>query len=150
MKISLYSLFFILLVIVSCSKPQDPAPSSSSILKGSFKAREVKEGSQTVYKETETANVIPGYAKFRLRLSTPDMGVFKAQLIEYSGETFDGKWTYDEKSQTLSLTNLSPKPAAGDLIYAVERVESGLVVLRSKTANPKTGQTINEYTLIPE
>jgi hypothetical protein len=151
MKATTYLILMLLIASQSCRKDDtSPSPGPTSLLLGSFKAKEVKEASQTVYADKSTTNIIPGYAKYRLRFSMPSLGVYSVKLVEYSGETFEGTWQYDPIRSILSLSNLNPRPASSDIVFTVEKLETGLLVLRNTTPSPKTGETINEYTLIPE
>ncbi len=154
MKANLFLMLIGLLILSASCRNVDgnyPAPGGSTpLLAGSYKAKEVKEANVVVYADNATTNVIPGYAKYRLHFSSPSQGVNTVKLVESSGETFEGKWLYDATKSTLTLSNLSPRPAVGDLVFTVERFETDLLILRNTTPNLKTGETINQYTLTRE
>lgn len=140
----------LLLVIAQACGKRNVSPTKNSFFNGTFKAKEVKEGNTIVYKEGTTNNIIPGYKNYRITFSVLTSGRRNVKLTEYSGEVFEGTWNYDEATNILSFTNLLPRPAAGTFAFVVDTAEEGLIVLTNSSPNPKTGDTINQYTLIPE
>lgn len=151
MKTNLIYLLTGLVLLLSCKKgDEDKTPDTPDSLLQSFKAQEVKEGTVVVFQLGGSGNIIPGYANYRLRFSKNTLGGNEVKLTEYSGETFEGTWVYDAAGSKLTLTNLSPRPAAGDMVFDVEKLEANSLVLLNTAPNPKTGETINRYMLIPE
>jgi hypothetical protein len=65
---------------------------------------------------------------------------------------FSGNWTLDSEQKKLTLQALNPVPYGTNATIANTLVSwspNQLVLLRT-TANPKTGNTLNEYTLVPD
>ena len=147
---SLIKIIFILAIIGQSCKKSTVNSAKISLFNGTFKAKEVKEGTAVVFRQDATNNIIPGYSKYRITFTVLSTGRRNVKIIEYSGEVFEGTWGFDEATNILTFSNLSPKPAAGNLVFNVTTIEQGLLVLVNNTPNPKTGNTLNQYTLIPE
>jgi|GEM_PF-1603614 len=147
--ITVVALASVLLVPMSCRERNPSDISSNPLFAGSFIANIVKEGSVVVYRRGTTGNYIPGYAKFRIEFVAGAGN--KVRFTEYTGETFEGIWSYSEDNSTLSFRQLIPALSAGNsIIFKVEKKERNDFVLSSISPNPKTGSTINQYTLISE
>jgi hypothetical protein len=159
-SISVFFVGFFIVNLVSCSGCRDknlvnPDKSLETVdlLKGkTFKAIQIKEGSTIVYKDNATNNIIPGYSRFRLTLDIDSRPVKIAKLIEYSGEEFNGRWeVVDDGSgkQILRLVALNPVPTntGGTIEYEIKGNTAETLLMNSLKANPKTGDTINEYNL---
>ncbi|TAE36031.1 MAG: hypothetical protein EAZ70_11535 [Runella slithyformis] len=146
-----YLKLFILLAIVgqSCAKRKTD-PTLSDLLNGTFKAKEVKEATLVVFREGAASNIIPGYSKYRITFLVTSSGRRNVKLTEYSGEVFEGTWSFDEANKLLTFNNLSPRPAAGNLAFNVDKLEKGTLILSNTKPNPKTGETLNQYSLVPE
>lgn len=139
----------VLLAPVSCRVRNLADVTSNALFSGSFVANVVKEGSVVVYRRGTTGNYIPGYSKFRIEFVAGSEN--RVRFTEYTGETFDGIWSYSEDNSTLSFRQLVPVPSAGNsIIFKVEKKERNDFVLSSISPNPKTGSTLNQYTLISE
>ena len=145
-----YSSFLVvaLLCCGSCRKTVDEV-SKQSFFKGVFKAKEVKEGNTVVYRDGSTNNIIAGYANYRIVFSVTN-ATQNVKIIEYNGDTFNGVWSYNEATFTLTFSQLTPRPASGSYIFNVQSASADGLVLVNVTPNLKTGETINTYTLIPE
>jgi threonine synthase len=93
-----------------------------------------------------SSNINPAYASFRLDLSTAG----KVSLKEVTGETFTGNYTVTQ--QSLTLSDLSPEPtgSGGTLSFSITSIdEDGKnLVLTATQGNPKTGNSVNVYTLV--
>lgn len=163
--IKLSVIFFVGILVTSlgsceCFRKKNIKPSkiveNTDLLKGkTFKAYQVKEGNVIVYKDGATNNIIPGYSQFRLTLDIDSRPVQIVQLIEFTGERFNGRWelTGEETGkQILKLTALTPRPTNtnGVIDFEVKEITAAKLLLNSLKDNPKTGGTINEYLLIPE
>jgi hypothetical protein len=122
---------------------------NTDLFSGTFKAKEVKEGNTVVYRNEGTTNIIPGYSKYRIAFIA-GTGKRTVRITEYNGEVFEGIWTYKDSDQSMTFSSLSPRPQVGNLVFQVTTAEIGLLVLNNTIANPKTGDTMNQYTLIPE
>ncbi len=135
----------VIVVLGGCRKSNVRA--DEEVFTGVFKAEQVKEGGTIVYTLGATNNIIPGYSKFRLAFLPNAKSV---RITEYTGETFEGKWNYSASNSLLTLNQLNPAPYAGNFVFKVEEMKAGRLILLNTAPNPKTGETINRYVLIPE
>lgn len=143
-----YLLVGSLLTFGQCKRPE-PAPmfdDSVDVLK-SWKAREVKEGATVVYKADAQSNIYAGYAKYKLIFDAD-----KVTYTEFTGEVFTGRWSIDTGMRKLTFHSLNPMPYGTNGLIEFELLtwQSEQLILRRTTGNVKTGNTINEYTLVPE
>ncbi|MCE6992970.1 hypothetical protein [Dyadobacter sp. CY323] len=146
-----YQHLFLLIIlgsVFSC-RTRNVEPADEALFTGTFKASEVKEGNVLVYREGATNNIIPGYASYRIALLNEN-GERKVVLTEFTGERFEGIWTYSSPDQLLTLGALSPQPASITFVYKVESLTQSSLILVNTVPNPKTGQTINRLVLVPE
>jgi hypothetical protein len=140
-----YSLLWSLLVIlalVSAGCKKKVKPLSERIAKA-WTAESVKEGSTTVYTRGAASNVQPGYSGWKLNLTTAN-----ASYTERDASTFSGSWELEGDSK-LILKGLNPEPtgSGGIMEFTIVSIDDAKLVLRNVKASPKTGNTINEYTL---
>ena len=100
-----------------------------------------------VYARGGSANSWPGYAEFRLNLTTAS-GVNKVMYTEWNGDKFEGEWELQGDSK-LILKNLVPPPTAsnGTIEFNITSLDDNKLVLTRTSASKKTGDTINSYTL---
>lgn len=143
-------LFVIVTIFTSFTacRPKNPKPTDDTF-KGTLKAIQVEEKKVLVYKSDATNNIIPGYARYRIQFIEGDRKAVK--LTEYTGEVFEGLWDYDKKLALLTFYDLQPMPYYEKAYnFGVSLAVNGEIILTSKYSNPKTGNTINEYTLVPE
>lgn len=116
-----------------------------------WKAKTVKENNVVVYVEGGTNNIYPAYKNFRLNLSDTNLVV----LNEFTGQAITGKWAIvgnGSGGKLLRLTQLLPEPAAsgGVLEYVIKKEPSDEFILENSKPNPKTGNSKNEYVLVPD
>lgn len=114
-----------------------------------WKANRVEEGETLVYTLGAANNIKPGYTNFRLDLSRPD----KASLKDLDGRLVTGTWTVSTDNKRLILDNLNPKPTNtnGIIEYYIQSEPDGSSLNLERTAESrKTGNTVNQYALIPE
>lgn len=140
--------FLIVLLYIMGCQPK-PVPSITNLLGKVWQAQRVKEGDQLVYTKGGTNNVKPGYSDFRLDLSQPD----KAGLKDLDGRQLTGTWTISTDNQRLILNNLNPKPTYtnGTIEYYILPTPDGNSLSLERTAESrKTGNSVNQYALIPE
>jgi hypothetical protein len=145
-KILLYTAS--LLIILGSCDPRKVMP-ITDILGRKWKAKVVKEGTQVVFTLGGTTNVKPGYANFRLDLSSQEQVLFK----DIDGRTLTGTWSVSTDNQRLILENLVPKPTStiGTVeFYITETPSAELLKLERTAESRKTGNTVNTYELIPE
>lgn len=134
-----------LLFLISLCSCEDSLPSVAERVQKVYTAEEVTHDGTVVYSKTATSNLYPGYSNFQLNLKTAGT----VSLREFSNLTFSG--SYSATDNTLTLTNLSPEPTAGSTItYTITSIsdDGTLLVLTAKSGNPKTGNTINVYSLV--
>ena len=152
MKSHLIGIGLIILVTThSCKRTTEPAiaGTNADLFSGTYKAKEVKEGNTVVFRNDGTTNIIPGYSRYRIAFSE-SAGKKIGRITEYTGEAFEGVYSYDDFGKLLTFSNLIPSPQAGNYVFQVTKAEKGELVLNNTMANPKTGNTMNQYTLIPE
>lgn len=137
----------LILGLSSCRQRDTPATPESNFFSGTFVAYLVKEGNTLVYQKGAVANVVPGYTNYKMTFNSGNPQ--KVVFTEYTGETFEGVWSYSVSSSILSFSQLSPSPTAGNsLLFKVEKLDRTNLVLSSISPNIKTGNTLNQYTLI--
>ncbi|GAB3780125.1 hypothetical protein GCM10028818_31740 [Spirosoma horti] len=146
MKTNLF-LLFLLLSLGSCQpKPVKPI---TDLLGKVWKANTVNEADRLVFTLGSTTNIKPGYINFRLDLSRPD----KVSLKDVDGRLVTGTWSVSTDNKRLILANLNPKPTnTGGLIeYNILTEPDGSSLKLERTSESrKTGNTIDQYALIPE
>ncbi|ACT94770.1 hypothetical protein Dfer_3562 [Dyadobacter fermentans DSM 18053] len=121
-------------------------PVSERIAKA-WTAESVKHGATVVYTRGGSGNIEAAYSGFRLTLTNSN-GTKTATLVDVDGKTFTGNWDLEGDTK-LVLSNLTPPPtgSGGKIEFTISGLEDAKVVLTRITASPKTGGTINEYTL---
>lgn len=141
-KLSILSCFVLGLILTQSCKTK-VAPVSERIAK-IWTALSVKENNVEVYKLNGTSNTKPGYATYRMDLSTAPNVVIK----EVDGGSYTGKYTI-EGDKTLKITGLIPEPTGtgGNLSFTITSLVDGELVLTANQTYPKTGNTTNIYTL---
>lgn len=133
-----------LLTATAC-QPREPEPLSIGRI---WRAQVVKEGDQVVYTQGGTSNTQPGYANFRLDLTDPQ----KAVLIDRDGRTTTGTWSVSTDNKRLILENLKPVPTntIGTIEYYITTPPTpGTLPLQRTAGSRKTGNTVNDYQLVP-
>ena len=113
-----------------------------------WKVLTVKENGTLVFTNGNAANTKPGYSRFRLDLTVTDQVTFS----DIDGRNLTGFWSVSKDYKRLILQNLIPPPSAtgGNLEFEIVSSEENKLSLKRTTENRKTGNTINEYQLIPE
>lgn len=138
------SILFLVLIVAAC-QPKTPAPLNLGRI---WKAQTVKEGTQLVYTEGSSNNVKPGYSTFRLDLSQTD----KVSLKDIDGRTLVGVWSLSPDNKRLILEKLVPQPTAtiGTIEFFIlgDPTDANLQLQRT-TESRKTGNSMNEYALVP-
>ncbi|MEZ0610577.1 hypothetical protein ACAW74_18830 [Fibrella sp. WM1] len=131
-------------LILSC-QPKPVAPLNINRV---WQAQTVKEGTALVYTQGGTANVKPGYVNFRLDLTDPAV----VKLIDIDNRTLTGTWSVSPDNKRLILENLKPQPTntIGTIeYYIVEPPTTNSLSLQRTAESRKTGNTVNDYRLIP-
>ena len=138
----------VLLVSVSFSCKDKVAPFSERIAK-IWVPRIVLENGSTVYSNGGSSNLKPSYASYRLNLSSPP----QATLTEVDGQTYSGTYTLNGES-SITISGISPEPTGigGTLEYSINSLSetSDELIITLSRLYPKTGNTTNKYTLLPQ
>ncbi|GAB3762222.1 hypothetical protein [Spirosoma pomorum] len=135
------------LILIGC-QPKPITPITSQISKV-WKANTVKEGDVLVFTLGASNNIKPGYAGYRLDLSQID----KATLKDIDGRLLTGTWRVSTDNKRLILDNLVPKPTktSGLIEFTILNTPDGSSLnLQRLDQSRKTGNTLNQYGLIPE
>ncbi|TDE10559.1 hypothetical protein [Dyadobacter psychrotolerans] len=113
-----------------------------------WKALTVKENGTLVYTEGNAANTRPGYSRFRLDLTVTDQVTFS----DIDGRKLTGKWSLATDYKRLILENLTPPPSetSGNVEFYIVNSSETKLTLKRTTESRKTGNTTNEYELVPE
>ncbi len=138
----------LLLTLLAGCQPK-PVPSITDQLGRVWQAQTVKEGDLLVYTLGGSSNVKPGYVNFQLDLSQP--GVVKLKDID--GRQLIGTWTVSTDNRRLLLSGLNPRPTNtdGSIDYYIVEVPTATSLRLERTAESrKTGNSLNQYGLVPE
>lgn len=114
-----------------------------------WKAQTVKENGTLVYTEGNMNNIRPGYSRFRLDLTSTDLVTF----MDLDGRKLIGKWSLSTDNNRLILNELSPPPSesSGNIEFYINTAPTDSKLdLKRTNESRKTGNTVNEYVLIPE
>lgn len=147
MKNPLILIVVFLLGLYAC-QPKTPTPITDQLRKV-WKANTVTEATVQVFLLGGTNNIKPGYVNFRLDLSQLD----KASLTDVDGRLTTGTWTLSTDNKRLILNNLTPAPTntGGTIEYYILKDPDGNTLNLERTAESrKTGNTVNQYELIPQ
>jgi hypothetical protein len=114
-----------------------------------WKAQTVKENGILVYTEGNVNNTRPGYSKFRLDLTS----AAQVSFMDLDGRKLIGKWSLSTDNNRLILSELSPPPSEsnGNIEFYINTAPTdSKLELKRTNESRKTGNTVNEYVLIPE
>lgn len=139
-------LLFTLLAFVTGCQPKAAEPASVGKI---WKALSVKQNGTIVYAEGATTNTKPGYQMFRLDLTAPDQVYF----TDLDGRKTEGIWSLSTDNKRLILENLTPPPSesTGNIeFYIVATPTDKELSLKRTNESRKTGNSVNEYVLVPE
>jgi hypothetical protein len=151
-NLKLIALFLLSSIIVfqfsSCGGGKTSAKPVSEILRTVFFAKQVKHDNTVVYSKGAVSNTVSGYSKFKLDLSSSSSVIF----TDFDGNTFTGNYSLLSDNKTLTLTGLNPVPtgSGGTITFSIISFQESpaQVVLSRSGASVKTGNTVNEYTLV--
>ncbi|GAB3249334.1 hypothetical protein GCM10027347_06360 [Larkinella harenae] len=138
----------LMLALMAGCQPKPVKPVTDLINK-IWKANTVKEADMLVFTLGAPANLKPAYTTYRLDLSQPE----KATLKDIDGRLVTGTWTVSTDNKRLILDNLNPKPTStGGIIefYILTAPDGSTLNLQRTAESRKTGNTVNQYALIPE
>lgn len=136
----------ILLAILTACQPKKVEPADINIV---WKARSVRQNGVVVYTEGNPASTQPGYARFRLDLTAGD----QVSFMDVDGRRLVGIWSLSTDNNRLILENLSPPPSgsSGNIeFYLTAAPTHEQLMLKRTNESRKTGNSINEYELVPE
>lgn len=137
----------LVLILIGC-QPKPITPITSQLSKV-WKANTVKEGDVLVFTLGASNNIKPGYTGYRLDLSQID----RAMLKDIDGRLLTGTWSVSTDNKRLILDNLVPKPTktSGLIEFTILNMPDGSSLnLQRLDESRKTGNTLNQYGLIPE
>ncbi len=139
----LCSILLVITLVTAGCKKNSPKAVSERIAK-SWTAESVKEGSAVVYTRGGTGNIRAEYSNFKLVLNSGGAATY----TEFDKNIFTGTWAVDGET-TLILSGLTPQPSGsgGTVKFTITSLDDTKVVLTRVDASPKTGNTINQYTL---
>jgi len=142
------SILILLVLTYTLSGCQPKVPASAPIGR-IWKAISVKQNGGLVYSEGGAGNVKPSYAQFRLDLTSKDQVTF----VDIDGRKTVGTWSLSTDNNRLILENLTPPPSEStgniEFYITIPATESRLELKRT-TESRKTGNSVNEYVLVPE
>ncbi len=139
-------IFIGLLLAVSACEPRGIENISVGIV---WKAQTVKENGQLVYQAGNANNIRPGYERFRIDLTSKESALY----TDIDGRKLTGTWEISSGNKSLMLSNLVPAPSeTGGIIefFVIDLITKRNLHLKRTSESRKTGQTINEYQLVPE
>lgn len=140
--------YVVLMLLLNACQPKQVTPIDGLIGK-IWKAKSVKEGTTIVYTAGGTNNVKPGYSNFRLDLTRKD----QVTLKDIDGRSLVGTWTVSTDNSRLILENLVPKPTSTigtiEYLFLAAPTDASMNIQRTAESR-KTGNSINEYELVPE
>lgn len=133
----------LLMGVVSCKSKTPPV--SGRIAKA-WAAESVRHDNTQVYMQGGSNNAVPGYSSYVLILGSDN----RVTLTEFNGDTFTGEWELNGDSR-LILKNLGPEQPTGSngtIEFTIRSIDDNKLVLSRVTPSMKTGNTVNEYTLV--
>ncbi len=139
-------LFTVLGCVVTACQPRQAEPAGIGKV---WKAQSVKQNGTVVYTEGNTGSIRPSYAIFRLDLTAKDQVIF----TDLDAMRTAGKWTLSPGNVRLILENLVPAPSetTGTIeFYVTNAPTTERLELKRTTNSRKTGNSVNEYVLVPE
>lgn len=143
MKIHMY---IILVAVLAACEPKKVEPADINIV---WKAKSVKQNGMVVYTEGSSGSTQPGYARFRLDLTAGD----QVSFTDVDGRKLVGVWSLSTDNNRLILENLSPPPSesSGNIeFYLTTAPTREQLMLKRTNESRKTGNSVNEYELVPE
>lgn len=141
----IYVCILFVIMLAAC-QPKKVAPAAINIV---WKAKSVKQNGVVVYTEGNSGSTQPGYARFRLDLTAGDQVTF----MDVDGRKLVGIWSLSTDNNRLILENLSPPPSgsSGNIeFYLTTAPTREQLMLKRTNESRKTGNSINEYELVPE
>lgn len=137
---------FCFILVFLFSACEEKVPPVSERIQKVYTAKTVTHDGVTVYTSGASGNIVPEYSTYRLDMSVAG----KVTLKDVTSETFTGSFTATDN--LLTLSGLSPQPtgSGGTLTFEITSLsEDGkTLVLTATRVSPKTGNTVNVYTLI--
>jgi hypothetical protein len=147
-KLTFNFLCLVTIAILSNCGGGSKAKPLSEIIKTVFTAETVKHDGATVYTKGAASNVNGNYSKFKMDFATGN----SVKWTDFDGNIFSGNYTLSSDAKTLTLTDLVPAPTltSGKVEFSVISFTESpkKLVLKRNAGSQKTGNTINEYSLI--
>ncbi|MDT4859741.1 hypothetical protein FQZ97_942650 [compost metagenome] len=134
--------FILVFILTGC---EEKVPSVAERIQKLYTVKTVTHDGILVYTSGVAGNIVPEYSSYRLDLSTAG----QVSLRDITGDTFTGAFTATDN--TLTLSGLTPQPtgSGGTLSFQITSIsdDGKSLVLTATKVSPKTGNTINVYTL---
>ena len=134
--------FILALFLTGC---EEKVPPVSERIQKVYTAKSVTHDGILVFTSGAAGNIVPEYSSYRLDLSSAG----RVSLRDISGDTFTGAFSATDNSLTLSGLTPQPTGSGGTLTFEITSVsdDGKNLVLTATKVSPKTGNTINVYTL---
>ncbi|TKT92598.1 hypothetical protein [Dyadobacter frigoris] len=142
---SLIKIFLATSFLMAACEPKQPEPLQ---IRKVWKAITVTQNGAVVYQQGAANNARPSYSMFRLDLTLTDQVTF----IDLDGRKTVGSWSLSTDNQRLILENLVPPPSesTGNIEFYITEATKDQLKLKRTTESRKTGNSINEYVLVPQ
>lgn len=145
--LSLPIFFAFILVMTGCGS-KTVEPTIEEKLSKIWSAKVVTEGSNKVYDKTATTQTTPGYANYKLDLTSKTA----AKLTEKDGTSYTGTWSLSTDNKTLTLSGLSnggPTGTNGTMAYTIiGDVTTAAFSIQTTAPYLKAGSTLVNYQLV--
>jgi hypothetical protein len=156
-SIAFVVLFFMFICSLGCSSnggggttPTPVEPTVAELIKKTWTASIVQWDNVTQYDKSASTNVTPGYAQFKLDLSSSNI----VTLTEFDKRVFTGTYVLSTDNSQLTLKNLTssegvPSGSDGTLVFTINpKPTSSKLVLETTTAYIKAGNKVVKLTLV--
>ena len=132
------------------STPTPVEPPVSEVIKKSWSASTVLWDNTTQYDKSASTNITPGYAQFKLDLSSSNT----VTLTEFDKKVFTGTYLLSSDNSQLTLKNLTssegaPSGTDGTLVFSISgKPTSSKLILETTTAYIKASNKVVKLTLV--
>lgn len=138
-------IFLAVSFFMTACEPKQPQPLAIGKV---WKVQSVTQNGTVVYQAGVANNARPSYSMFRLDLTSTEHVTF----IDLDGRKTMGSWSLSTDNQRLILENLIPSPSEsiGNIEFYITEATSEQLKLKRTTESRKTGNSVNEYVLVPQ
>ncbi|MCD8539187.1 MAG: hypothetical protein LRY55_05065 [Leadbetterella sp.] len=137
-------IFWISLILCMACDSEEPK-TVTELIQNRWSVSLVTEDGVLVYSKESSNNIKNTYERFELVIGTDG----SVSITELDGHRSTGVWEVSGDEKTLTLKDLFPAPSdtGGVIHYTIDSVDENTLVIIRISKNPKTGGTINVYTL---